>query len=65
MLKFVLLILLTKLTPLGILEPLRPLLGPLLNIIKIDATDNNEFNVVIELFYNNLKDVYELPKIST
>ena len=62
MLKFVLLILLTKLTLLGILEPLRPLLGPILNIIK---TDNNEFNVVIELFYNNLKDIHELSKIFT
>jgi hypothetical protein len=65
MLKFVLLILLTKLTPLGILESLRSLLGPILNIIKTDATDNNKFNVVIKLFYNNLKDIYELPKITT
>jgi hypothetical protein len=45
MLKFVFLILLTKLTPLGILEPLRPLLVPILNIIKTHATDNNEFNI--------------------
>ena len=49
MLKFVLLILPTKLTPLGILEPLRSLLGPILNIIKTDATDNKEFNVTIVL----------------
>jgi hypothetical protein len=65
MLKFVLLILLTKLTPLGILEALPPLLGPILNIIKTDATDNNELNIIIELFYKNLKDIYELPKIPT
>jgi hypothetical protein len=65
MLKLVLLILLTKLTLLEILEPLRPLLNLILNIIKTDAIDNNEFNVVIELFYNNLKDINELSKIPT